>query len=432
MLAIFSISDGLQGKDFNYGAFFIDSKGFFYFGGTNGYNKFHPEAIKKNSSQPRLSLNSILIPKKRIESKAGALEIKNLVITHKDYFVNFAFSVIDFLDPEKNQYRYKLDNFDPDWIENGNRNTATYTNLPAGNYVFRVQGANSAGIWNREGISLNVTVLPAPWFTWWAFCGYALLLSVTAWLLRRAYDSYAVERKAQEMAVRMHATEERADDDLQEQLESQDELIKSMYRHNTTTLSLISDYISIQENRGLSEYEQEGISENIQRVGSLSMLEECLHFHDNTLCADLHKFADMLISRLISCSSARPETITTINRVSSTLVAVEMASPIAVVMHELLKNSFQHAFEPDSTANYLQIDFNLLQSSPASPAFYQLTVIDSGEGMPGIIDINNPATTGLAIIKLVADRMGADLQLDTKEGTAISLKIPVSKGLLPG
>ncbi len=97
-----------------------------------------------------MRLTSIVLPKPDDRNTGAVDKLKSLQLTHKDHFVTFEFSVLDFVSPEKNQFRYMLENFDPDWIENGTRNSATYTNLPSGDYVFRVQGANSAGIWNTE------------------------------------------------------------------------------------------------------------------------------------------------------------------------------------------------------------------------------------------------------------------------------------------
>ncbi len=190
LLQKFTTAHGLQGQDFNFGASFKDSKGRIYFGGTNGYNRFHPSKVDITEYGPRLSINVIKIIGRSSLLKKNQIDFKRIVISYFDYLITFNFSVLDFLDPERNQYRYKLENFDPDWIDNGNRNTATYTNLPPGDYIFRVQGANAAGTWNREGVSLNITVLPPPWRTWWAYCGYLVVLLAVVWTFKRVYDSY--------------------------------------------------------------------------------------------------------------------------------------------------------------------------------------------------------------------------------------------------
>jgi signal transduction histidine kinase/CheY-like chemotaxis protein len=67
-----------------------------------------------------------------------------------------------------------LEGRDEDWIFAGTQRTALYTNLPPGEYTFRVKGTNNDGIWNEEGASINITMLPAPWKTWWAYSLYVI------------------------------------------------------------------------------------------------------------------------------------------------------------------------------------------------------------------------------------------------------------------
>jgi hypothetical protein len=244
--------------------------------------------------------------------------------------------VLDFLDPDKNQFRYKLDGFDPNWIENGTRNTATYTNLPAGKYVFRVQGANASGIWNREGIALDVEVAPAPWWSWWALCCYSILLAMAVWMGKRAYDSYSIERRAVQLAQEKHDAENRADDDMHEQLEIQDELVKSAYRHNVATLALVNDMISRQGHHLVDEQAQAATQGNIKRISALSLLENFLFYQTDNLLANLHTYAEALVSELLKDAPLERESVTTINEITPSLIPVSLASPLAIVIYELL------------------------------------------------------------------------------------------------
>lgn len=184
VLAVFGEDHGLQGAEFTHNASYIDPTGRLYFGGVNGFNAFYPEDLKKNDYIPPVRLTNFLRLNQStaladVENEAGAIQL-----THKDYFFAFEFAAMDFTAPEKNQYRYKLEGFDENWIEAGNDNRATYTNVPAGNYQFRVQGSNNDGVWNREGLTVPMTILPPLWKTWWAYTIY-LILSITllAWIL---------------------------------------------------------------------------------------------------------------------------------------------------------------------------------------------------------------------------------------------------------
>ncbi|MBK6509651.1 MAG: hypothetical protein IPG06_09425 [Haliea sp.] len=113
------------------------------FGGMNDTNRFDPNQIKIDSSESPMRMTGISFPEQDDNrSTKGLSDVKNLQLTYKDQVVTFQFSVLDFIDVEKNQFRYKLENFDTQWIESGTRNTATYAEPPRRQlYVLRVQGA---------------------------------------------------------------------------------------------------------------------------------------------------------------------------------------------------------------------------------------------------------------------------------------------------
>jgi two-component sensor histidine kinase len=236
------------------------------------------------------------------------------------------------------------------------------------------------------------------------------------WLLIRTYESYMYKRKTKHVTEQMHANQERANDDMQEQLESQDELIRAMYRHNIATLGLVSDYITIQGELTLSGAEREETAHSIERVRSLTLLEDCVFFEGNALSADLKKYTEILFSELLPNASVPQE---------SNLIPAELASPIAVQMYELIKNALEHAFEKESPANYVQVDFNLCSDPDGDEAFYKLSVMDSGVGIPAIIDIHRPETAGFTLLNAIASKQSATIEIARDNGTKISIRIPI-------
>jgi signal transduction histidine kinase len=91
--------------------------------------------------------------------------------------VSFEFSALHFSNPKKNQYAYRLEGLDKNWITTDHKKRfATYSNLPSGDYVLRVKASNSDGIWNEQGVSLSITVQPPPWESWWAYSIYIIIV----------------------------------------------------------------------------------------------------------------------------------------------------------------------------------------------------------------------------------------------------------------
>ncbi|CAA0097051.1 putative sensor histidine kinase pdtaS [Halioglobus japonicus] len=420
----FTTADGLQGNDYTLGASFTSQSGLIYFGGMNGYNRFDPTLVEINDAPSPMRLTDIKLPGQGSRHLGELSKLESLQLTHRDHSVTFQFSVLDFIDAEKNQYRYKLEGFDSEWIENGTRNTATYTNLPANGYVLRVQGANSAGIWNQEGITLDVEMLPAPWSTWWAYLIYCVGLMILYWGSLRIYRSYAIERRSVEVAQEMFETENRADDDLQEQMEIQDEIVFSSYQHSLTTLSLVSDYISSRGINLTDELKSSVTESSIKRISALSSLEDFLSFQAGTPVANLQKYTDSIFADLLKSAPVNPETIITINQVSPMAMPAELASHIAIVIYELLENSVQHAFELNSPANYIQVSLSLMTDEDSSESILELVFIDSGIGVPENIEELAEEGSGIYIVGSIVAKFDGTLEFSGESGTRVTITIP--------
>jgi len=194
----YDINDGLQSNQLSYGAGLLASNGQIYFGGVNGFNYFYPDSIRDNPSIPNIEITELKIMNKPVEIGGENSPItkdismtRSITLKHAQSVVTFEFTALNFTSPEKNEYRYKMEGFDDDWNDVGNKRTATYTNLNAGKYIFRVIGSNNDGKWNSEGASLEVVVLPPYWKTFWAFLVYALIL----FFMLYSYRNYSIKQQ---------------------------------------------------------------------------------------------------------------------------------------------------------------------------------------------------------------------------------------------
>ncbi len=184
--------DGVQSNEFNMGAAHRGRSGRMYFGGINGFNVFYPDSIRSNPFVPPVVITDLRIFNKSVgvgEVIDGRTilhqpicETDSLTLSYKDYVISFSFSALHFASPEKNRFAYTLDGFDSGWNEVGSHHFATYTNLPPGNYVFRVRGSNNDGVWNEGGAAVAITVTPPFWRTAWflTIAGLAILSLLNA------------------------------------------------------------------------------------------------------------------------------------------------------------------------------------------------------------------------------------------------------------
>ena len=177
----FGIRDGLQSYEFNLGSCFKNNAGELFFGGINGYNAFFPKDIKSDSQPPTIVITDFLLFNKPAGLERAICETEHLKLTYKEYLFSFEFAALHYVSPMRNRYAYKLVGLDDDWIyTDAERRFATYTNLDPGQYTFKVKGSNKDNVWNDSGISMDITIHPPPWKTWWAYTLYliALILSV--------------------------------------------------------------------------------------------------------------------------------------------------------------------------------------------------------------------------------------------------------------
>lgn len=189
----FDTSDGLQGNIFTQSAAFRDSRGVMYFGGFNGLNAFVPDAVPPQTGEPhvvvtRFQLFNVEPPLARLDPSSplerSILDTREIVLSHRDDVFSFEFAALDFTNPERHRFAYRLESFDRDWIETDSaRRFAQYSNLDPGDYTFRVRAMGRSGRWTEGETPIRVVVEPPPWATWWAYGLYA----VAIWALSGAF-----------------------------------------------------------------------------------------------------------------------------------------------------------------------------------------------------------------------------------------------------
>ncbi|PLW92423.1 MAG: hypothetical protein C0592_10900 [Marinilabiliales bacterium] len=161
----YDISDGVQSHEFNLGAAYKMSDGRILVGGMNGFNIFEPEKIVQNTRVPDIVFTEFEILGKPYEYYLA--DGDTVVLSYDRNFFSISFSALDFSNPAKNKYAYRLKNYDKDWVfVNSTNRTAEYTDVKPGEYYFQVRASNGDGVWNEEGVSLLIIVKPPFTQTW--------------------------------------------------------------------------------------------------------------------------------------------------------------------------------------------------------------------------------------------------------------------------
>lgn len=188
----FTKADGLQDDEFNTGSFFRRASGKLVFGGVNGLTELDPrDFINQSGVIPQahivgLKVNNESIP---VNGREGILpnSIENttaLDLSYDQNGITLEFAVMDFTNPPKNWYRYRLAGIDGGWIEASTNRFANYAKLPYGNYKFQMSGSSDGQNWS-EPVQLQLRIHPPFYRTWWAYLFYVLLVAGGAWRFYR-------------------------------------------------------------------------------------------------------------------------------------------------------------------------------------------------------------------------------------------------------
>ena len=214
----FGTDEGLRSVLFNPGSQ-RSAAGTFFFASPDGVLSFHPDQIDRDAQPPDMALTGLRVNNETVEHGSdtplrkpmGRIDEVRLAHTQKD--VAFEYVALHYTNPAGNQYQYRLDPYDEEWIDAGTQRLASYTNLDPGTYVFRVKGANSDGLWSEEEASVRLTIEPPWWRTWWAYGLYGLLgvtgLFVAGRLQRRRLLNKERQRVAAERMEQIRQQNER-------------------------------------------------------------------------------------------------------------------------------------------------------------------------------------------------------------------------------
>jgi signal transduction histidine kinase/ligand-binding sensor domain-containing protein/DNA-binding response OmpR family regulator len=332
-------SDGLQGSEFLINAYAQNSKGEMFFGGTEGLNVFHPDSLVESNEVPPVYITGIKLFNKAVFANQQDSPLAKDILQTQEISLNadqnvlaIDYTALDFQQLKNNQYAYMLQGFDNDWNFVGNKRTASYTNLNAGEYLFRVKATNNDGIWNHQEAILKVIILP-PWYkTWWAFMIYSVLIFLSVYALRKVIQ------------VREHF---KSDLKLQEREKQQ---IQELDRLKTNFFTNISHEFRTPLTLIISPLEKY-LSDNKEHLGIQRTRVESIYRNAKQL--------QKLINQLLDLS-----------KLEAGKLSPEIAQADMVEFIEKITDSFK------SLAEHKAIDFQFKSSIDYLPAYFDADILE--------------------------------------------------------
>lgn len=162
----FTLTDGLQGYEFNGNALMKTADGRLYFGGVDGFNYVRPETYHTTRSNPKVHIYNFSVNEEPFRPNNQYVgEVSDIHLNYRQNTISFEFAALDYQSSGHNTYRYQLTNHDERWVQAGERNYVRYANLPAGDYTFQVKAANKDNHWSNHVRQLHIHISPPFWRT---------------------------------------------------------------------------------------------------------------------------------------------------------------------------------------------------------------------------------------------------------------------------
>lgn len=413
IIKVFTKENGVPITIHGFNSVYKDTDGRLYFGGIGGFYDFNPDDLKTNDSIPPVVITDLQIFNKSIKvdtSGKGILDqdisfTKSIQLPFNQNDLTFKFAALDYNQPLKNKYAYKLEGYQKEWTEtDGNNRIVRYNKLGPGTYVFRVKGSNNDEVWNESGTSLKIIIKKPWWETYFALCSYIILLIFTIsgfirWRVwRLGMEKTELERKVRIRTQQIQEQKEKIltqRDILEEQNKkiTENEQLKSKFFTNVshefrTPLSLIQTPVEeLLNDPKRTEKERRKLNmvqRNAKRL--LDLVNQLLDISkiDSSnmkleLCeADVIKHLKFIAGTFISLAESKSIQFSCHFIQDATLSWFD-ADKLEKITTNLLSNAFKFTTdggEVEFSARYVS------NKDPLMPILLELIVKDTGSGIP--------------------------------------------------
>ncbi|MFD2744683.1 MULTISPECIES: hybrid sensor histidine kinase/response regulator transcription factor [Sphingobacterium] len=442
----YSHSSGLQAGAFSLGAGIKLADGELFFGGQRGFNHFYPQNLKINQNPAKIVLTNLRVNNTPVNPGQDQPISTSLLLAERiklRYDQNFAisFEALNFTVPEANQYQYLLEGFDKDWITVGKEHVANYTNIPPGNYRFKVRASNNDGVWGNNERSIEVVISPPWWKTIPAYILYAVMALGTLLLIRargiqRLKAQFALEQER--VSAKQLIEQERKET---EQLRNLDRMkiqfLTNLSHEFKTPISLIKGPVDnlLREMHSEKAAEQlKFVQRNSERL--LSLVNQLLDFRkleENEITlrntdGELMSFVRQCVTSFSDLAIQKDINLKVTSCTNELFVRFDQ-DKIERILFNLLSNAFK--FTPrggnievsvaaeviDKAQGILQINFAVQDSGVGIPDQFKEKVFDSFFQLKAEEHILNQGSgIGLSIVKSFVELYGGTIAVSSQVG----------------
>lgn len=376
----YNITDGLPANEFNINSAYKDKSGKLYFGSYNGLVAFTPRDIKENTLLPKTVFSGLKLFNKPVSINGPDHLLKQdisftsqITFSAGQNIFTIEFLALNYIQPQRNKYAYKLEGFEKDWNYVGIP-SATYTNLPSGNYKFLVKGSNNDGLWNDKPTSMEIRILPPLWQTWWAYLLYFIAFSTLLYFVLRFTRR---QQKLESELYYEHLNNERQQELYQMKLDFFTRISHEIRTPLTLIFAPLEKLIKLTQSSPVVNQQVLGVKRNTDRL--LRLISELLDFRKiesgNTNLQvsenDLVAFCRNIYNAYQGLAEIKHIDYSFNSTESQLLVYYDM-SQMEKVFYNILSNAFKYT--PDGG----KISFNIAKTDEE----ITIEIADTGIGIP--------------------------------------------------
>jgi signal transduction histidine kinase/ligand-binding sensor domain-containing protein len=414
----FNEADGIAGNEHTRAAC-VTHDGWMYFGTNEGLTIFHPDSIRENPIPTRLVLTGLRKFNRAVQPDTSMAYLSVLPLSYLENIITVEFAALGFTVAENQQYAYKLDGLDKNWIEAGTSREATYTNVRGGDYLFRVRAINADGSWSNEEAHLQIAVTPPFWETSWFLALAAVVViggaSAGAAFVARQRLARRVQELEREKAI--HAERERERERISADIH--DEVGSGL-----THIAILSEVIKQQmpaeaPTRSYVDTIAATAQETVRSIGNIVWALNPEHDELATFLAYTREYSSTLLrSAGITYTIAFPEEIP-LYRLKPLL-----RRNIFLIIKESLNNTLKHA---DAKHVELRVSISIEQEphNTSSQAMCTVLVRDNGRGMKS--QDGRRFGNGMKTMRRRAEEIGGTFAFESafEQGTSVTVRFAI-------
>ncbi|TXB66640.1 hypothetical protein FRY74_00205 [Vicingus serpentipes] len=408
--------EGFKGIECNSRAIYEDKKGILWIGTIAGLISFNPAEDKSNVFEPIIHLNKVKLFFEDVNWLKYTKDYKSwnnlpndLVLDNNENHLTFEFSGINLTHPEYVQYSFKLEPLDKDWFPSTKKTSATYSNLPPGEYKFLVKARNNEGIWTQEAASFEFTITSPLWQTWWFYLiiftiiGY-ILFKVTTFKEKRQIEiSKELEKKVRERTIL-----------IEKQRDEKEILLKEIHHRVKNNLQVINSLLSIQSSYTNDSKSLALFDEAKNRIRSMALIHEKMYQTGDLAHIDFQDYILALTDDLIRTYSINTDIFLDI-KIDEVKFDIDTIIPIGLLLNEIISNTLKYAFIDRAKGKIIihltQIDDNT----------FSLVAGDDGVGMESHILEQEDVSLGMELIKIFVEQLDGTIERLEQKGTVYQI-----------